>query len=914
MKIGITRQKPLSLLLALILIIFVGSSASAEIEGYDSIAENEHLILLMDKNTTEIAIQDRETGQVWYSNPADREEVETLARGNAKAALGAQIILNYYDPEDNRRIKDNYNESIALGQFELTPLTNGVRVDYILGEQVQEEYLPVIVSKEKFEETIATMDEFDQMIISDYYLLVKLEAAKKGKDAKGVVAGYQIVAPEKDLDENDQAVLGEVLVDHYIKYRSNIKSKSDIKPKDVEPLTTETVYMLQQREQDMLAWDREDMIELFSQAGLNHQQISMEYQKYNLDPLQGNVEVFKIPLEYYLEDDSLLVRIPTSEIEYPVNVLDEFGKKTSYPLVSVEVLPFFGAAGVNDQGYIFVPDGSGALINLNNGKITANPYGQMVYGKDLGLTQPKEIQPVTKGAHIPVFGLKENTQAFFAIIEEGDAIAKIKADISGRKYSYNTVWPEFSVIAQDKAGLQASVPDARGATIQWIQKQNVINVFQQQIYAEDLKIRYTFLHEAKANYSGMAEYYRDYLVKKYGLEKIAPGTTIPFYLELVGAIHDYKPVMGVKTEVIEPLTTFDQAKRVIMELSGAGISNINLTYSGWQKRGIHHIFPTEVKPEKVLGGERDFKSLLDFLNPKKINFFLGVDFTNVYTNEAFDGFSVRRDALRYLDGKFALPQLDSIYFDPVTGAKKIGTCYILSASRLTSVTDRFLRDLSVYDVNGVYLQNIGTQLNSDFTKRNNELTREKTRDIITTQTEKFNQQGKIQARGVNAYLLPYVDNILNLPMSSSGYNIIDKDIPFYQMVLHGYIPFSGEPVNFSPDSVDIMLKLLETGGYPYFLGYYASSAAVKETCFDRLFTGSLNDWFDDALSIYYQLNSVLRDVQNQQIINHEQLADNVYRTTFENGMMIIVNYNAEPVQIGELEIAGKGYYRLEGER
>ena len=918
MRLKIQRLKPLVILMLLILGSIINSHPLlAQVEEFELIAENKHLALFMKPTTTEIAVMDKQSGQVWYSNPPDRDYAETLARGTTKTALGAQLIINYFDPLDNRQIRDNFNHSILFNQFTIAPLNNGVRIDYLIGEQVeQQSILPVIVGEEKFEELFEQMDMMDQWLISDYYELVTVAESKRGRNEKGVIAGYELTYPDRDMDIDEQEILGEILVEHFIKYKVGIKDKAQLKKEDLEPLVGVNFYMLKQREIDMLAWDVEDMIAIFGRLGFDQHAISDENVKHGLDPIQGNVEVFSIPLEYYLEDENLVVRVPASEIKYPVNVIDEYGRRTTYPLVSVEVLPFFGAAGLEDEGYMLVPDGSGALIKLNNGKVTANPYEQTIYGRDLGLTQPAVVPPAAKEAHLPVYGMKRNDQAFLAIIEEGDTTGRINADISGRRYSYNAVWPRFILINQDRASLQGSTPEAWGATIQWRVQRKTINTYQNQMYSGDLKIRFAFLSDDQADYSGMARYYRNYLVEKYNLTRVNAGKGIPFFLELVGAIHDYQPVMGVRTEVIVPLTTYEQAKRIIFDLSREGIEQerFKLTYTGWLQRGVHHTFTNKILPEGALGGRKGFNSLVKFMNDRRIDFFPAVDFINVYDDHLLDGFQSRRDALRYMDGNYALPKLESNYFDAVTGRAKIGPAYIISSLRFPTLTDRFLLDFSKYELSGIYLQNIGNQLNSDFTKRNRERTRDWVRDMIVAQTAKFSAEAKVQVSGGNVYLLPLIDNIKNIPMTSSGYNIVDQDIPFYQMVLHGYIPFTGEPINFAADYRDELLKLLETGGYPYYLGYYRSASALKETCFDRLYTGSYQDWLEEAVLVYHRLNAELAAVQSLEIVKHEQLADGVFATTYENGMVIMVNYNDEPVRIGDRVIEGKGYYRLEGDR
>ena len=90
----------------------------------------------------------------------------------------------------------------------------------------------------------------------------------------------------------------------------------------------------------------------------------------------------------------------------------------------------------------------------------------------------------------------------------------------------------------------------------------------------------------------MARYYRNYLVEKYNLTRVNAGKGIPFFLELVGAIHDYQPVMGVRTEVIVPLTTYEQAKRIIFDLSREGIEQerFKLTYTGWLQEGTSYLY------------------------------------------------------------------------------------------------------------------------------------------------------------------------------------------------------------------------------------------------------------------------------------------------------------------------------------
>lgn len=158
-----------------------------------------------------------------------------------------------------------------------------------------------------------------------------------------------------------------------------------------------------------------------------------------------NVRVFGVPIEYRLEGRELVVRVPVEEIVYPVDVIDasQPDSEITLPVYSLQILPYFGAADKTEEGYIFVPDGSGAIIELNNSRTDSNPYNKTVYGYDYSI-EPREEMPFTgEPINYPVFGLKKGEKAFMAVIEKGAPYAAIRADIAGRNNSYNNVSAVF---------------------------------------------------------------------------------------------------------------------------------------------------------------------------------------------------------------------------------------------------------------------------------------------------------------------------------------------------------------------------------------------------------------------------------------------------------------------------------------
>lgn len=64
---------------------------------------------------------------------------------------------------------------------------------------------------------------------------------------------------------------------------------------------------------------------------------------------------------------------------------------------------------------------------------------------------------------------------------------------------------------------------------------------------------------------------------------------------------------------------------------------------------------------------------------------------------------------------------------------------------------------------------------------------------------------------------------------------------------------------------------------------------------------------ESAVEEYNTVNGVLKEVADQPITAHEELADNVYRTTYGGSTKVIVNYNAESVVIDGQTIPATGF-------
>ena len=123
-------------------------------------------------------------------------------------------------------------------------------------------------------------------------------------------------------------------------------------------------------------------------------------------------------------------------------VVNSNGTKDKFMIVDINLLPAFGAGSTGkkkveerDTGYLFVPDGSGALIDFSSNLLDAS-YKGMVYGDDMSIV-PEERMTYTESVRLPVFGTAITTggmqEAMMGIITKGDMTSSISVINSHEK-------------------------------------------------------------------------------------------------------------------------------------------------------------------------------------------------------------------------------------------------------------------------------------------------------------------------------------------------------------------------------------------------------------------------------------------------------------------------------------------------
>lgn len=896
-------------LVVLMLACLVFSSAAAAQEppsGFEPVAENEFLVLYLNEDSVELAVLDKASGYIWYTNPPERARKETVARGANKDRLNAQIVITY-NSTNQQNLMDSYNDSVKYGQYQVVPIENGVRIDYELGQAWQlTDYLPTVISVERFNELLTLIpNEKDRQFLRGLYAEFSLEEGYDpgedysihGVDMEALLGEYGLKVEEPRFRTSDKRrLLQEYLV--LIRDTNHYDGLGDVEAEDIEPLYGRPTLMLKWNN---MQWDIDAAAELLRDVGYTPEQVVIDHEMYKINPPFPDLRRFQVSVEYYLDGENFVVRIPTERVVFPERVYDpKLDREVSYPLTAIQVLPYFGAADVDAEGYLLVPGGSGALIYLNNGKTQALPYNRPVYGPDFAVGPQSEYSPHLKEQiYLPVFGLKQGEHAFFAIVEEGDALTRIEAAVSGMRDSFNRVWSSFDVRPNARVSL-----DAEGELIHL--RRLFIYMYQARTAQTDFTVRYSFLNGDEASYAGMAQLYQDYLVSRFGLRPLE-NRGFPLVLDIVGSYDVVKPVYGIPKNVVEPFTTYSQAEAIIDDLYEQGIDVLEVRYLGWLAGGINHKLPTGVRLERVVGSKDDLQNLAGHLSTLGGRLYPSFDLGLVHRNGFFDRFVAFLDASRFLNRQSAYLNVHNIAtYQSITEQRRP----LVSPAKYDSIVDRFLADYTKLGVAGIALGDLGKLLYSDFrTDPDRVVDRQAARDVVVQQLEKFSAAGlDLMLEGSNAYLLPYSDVVVMAPSYSRGFELIDVSVPFYQMVVSGYVAYAGEPYNLADRSGRYyLLKMLENGSLPYFAVSWETSSVVKHTDFDHFYSTYYSDVSQDIITLYEEAAGVLRDIWHLPIVNHDVLGPDVFVTEYADGTKIYVNYTAEAVFADGVLIPGEDY-------
>ncbi len=599
---------------------------------------------------------------------------------------------------------------------------------------------------------------------------------------------------------------------------------------------------------------------------------------------------FIIPLEVMLDQDDLIVRILTDAI---VN------ENPYYMLTRIDLLSCFGALtpAEAEEGYIFVPDGSGGLLELNNFNASYGSYSRPVYDNTYyNDIYYKPSMPET--LHMPVYGMfydggTKGSGAYLAIIEDGANLAYITATQAsmseGGGSAYNRAYASFDVAKYAQVSILGPYDSSGGL---FLKSTGMMDTKYQ--------IRYK-LFTGETTYYDMAKVYRDYLIKQYGLAEHYDEQA-KLYLEVTGALSVEKFIMGLPYDKQIAMTNYKQLAEIMEELKDYPLV---VSYLGVFDGGLDHKLMDKAKLVGANGSAKQLDSLMEQAKQNGQELFLQVEFTKVY--DSGNGFSEKDHAAYNFDDS----PIRVYDYRRSTGIFMKGSrnYYILSPRYLSTVVDKFLKKADQYE--NLYVEDLGKGFYADYNKRKM-ITPESAALIVEENLEKLAAKKTLALDNPEIDRIRYGAYALNIARQSSGFGSIAVDIPFRQLVMNGLISYTTLNVNESGvDGNYFLLQALELGSGLKFTVTAESLDQLKKTRHADFISREYRLIKQDIQSLYERYEEAFAKIGCTEIAGHRIILEGVFETTYANGVRVITNYNMYSVTCEAGELSPLGFLILQ---
>lgn len=579
---------------------------------------------------------------------------------------------------------------------------------------------------------------------------------------------------------------------------------------------------------------------------------------------------FSFPVEYTLEKDHLKASLKISDIKEP---------KDEKIATEVTIMSSFGAASDKEDGYFIVPDGSGALVRFNNNRtMETNAYQQRVYGPDVTVV-PTSRGAVSEQIYLPVYGIVKEDNAMLVVASKGDSNAYLSAQVSKQSNSsYNLCNFTFILRGTDTFYMSGNNSDK-------------LTVFERGgIKSDDIELRYYPISKENADYVDVAERYRQYLIEEDGVEPKTKDAAM--YVDLYGGTLKKKPVLGIPVTLKQSVTKYDEALEILTELKDMGVEDMVVSYNGWTNDGIRRKVDTGASPSGTLGGKSSFKKLSEFIDDNGFEFYPASSNRDFYSGNGY--YSFTSTCVRVSGSYSRIVSYDRAYGIP-DGFKK--NMSLLSPSYFSDVYGTLAKNYSKAGLSGASIDNAASSLYGDYGKK--DISRFKAMNLATETFDSLSSSldNGFIADTANAYALPYVSHITNVPLSSSRFDIFNEDIPFYQMVMHGLLPYSTTPVNGDADPSTLLLMAAATGSQLSYDMIYNETSKLKDTDYDKYYYANYHYWADTAAQEYKLLAPLLKKVSDSTITGYDVSDDGEHiTTTYSNGTVVKVDLDKKTVE------------------
>ena len=598
---------------------------------------------------------------------------------------------------------------------------------------------------------------------------------------------------------------------------------------------------------------------------------------------EGQAHKVTFAYEARLEDNALSVSVPPDLVTDPGVVYKtsssgrvSLDKDASCVMAEFYLFPSMGAARSDTgvEGALFVPDGTGALIDFQSRKFVNSQYVASVYGPDMALANgyDSSLRSELEKSRVafPVYGVIRENNTMLAIIDAGETQAGVSASRAGVQTGFNTVSARFNYRMKYKVITNSSTGDGYLSYTSFAVR-------------EDRRVLYCF---GTGSWADMAGQYREYLAKKYALTPLDAREEPALQLNLVGGDIE----SGMLGNTFIAMTSFEQAGEILRWLKDRGVGAMDVTYSGWSGRGESVEYPDVFPAAGALGGDGGLKAFAEKSAAMDARVYLRDNHVRV---QRARGLSVGRDTVHSIQGY------------PLFGGAFANSAFMDASYR------KSLPRLQSYGLSGLQEEGAGALLMTDYASES-ALSRGDAaaaqRELIARMVRDF---GAVRLASCSAFTL--MDGVTFTTLPAFSYlTMLDSQVPFYPLALHGLTEYlCGDYMDFYEQRSQLLNAVALGGSVSFTLSWegteklaYSDTAAYYSTAFGL--------WREDVVRIWEELLPYLKATRGQRITGFETLKPGVTLTAYENGTLVLVNNTDEDYADASLAVPARSFSLPEG--
>lgn len=465
------------------------------------VAKNGTQELYCNPFTGEVYIKNIATGQIVGTNPY---YIGQSGTNMIPATLMSQLVVNFNYLSNlgaNGTDYESYTQAAARGQISVTPIRGGIRVNYTIGDTTKRYAVPYGIMKDDFieefvipmqkaleagmlelaeshiggnpdfeenryrfsyeaycaeygyEETYGNLTTYKAWYNALYKWYNSSSATYKQYLALGNLATeyFSLMSVYNEMDPN--RAKGDILANMLEKYPI-------LREQDANGEYVNAIFVLVEGLQNTQMRKYQATIQKYVDGYTLDSMYEDEDQTGVHGPEAVN-PIFHVALQYVLTEDGVEITLPADSLVY-----DE----SMYVVNYVNCLPYFGTGRIEEGGYIFYPDGSGAIIDFEEFGKTNIALGAPVYGADHAFYNVTGQHQETIA--LPVFGTVEEEEVYyFTDPYTGERVYCTEADYLAGSYTFtfenlgNPAMPKY--VTTYPNGMQREVTQYKSGN-EWI--------------------------------------------------------------------------------------------------------------------------------------------------------------------------------------------------------------------------------------------------------------------------------------------------------------------------------------------------------------------------------------------------------------------------------------------------------------